>query len=189
LIAVVVVLAASASAHSGAGDAMSGGVVPPDSPGGEIARCELRVGREASKFTKSILRCHQDVADGDIAPEDERPMCEDPALTRLTGTSRSGCESCTNHFLDSGARIYQLAGLDSDLYSVPLLPGIYCTGTTPFAGSGENPEYEGPPAMIPPDAPDGPIAKCERRIAKAVSRLFTAKFRCLHKLADWQRSS
>jgi hypothetical protein len=53
------------------------GFLPPDSPTGPIAKCELAIAKNVEHFIKCVMKCHQDRALGRLTSDDQEDMnCE-----------------------------------------------------------------------------------------------------------------
>jgi hypothetical protein len=137
------------------------GTIPADAPKGPVTKCENRIAKEASKLVIAILKCHVDRASGKLANDTMEEQCEATAKTKFETTKVTGCASCTN--LPMLADDFE--GLvDSNNKKV------YCTVGTDF-GSDDS-------GKLPPDAPTGPVTKCENVIAKNAGKLVDAIAKC-----------
>jgi hypothetical protein len=144
------------------------GTIPPKSANRRVTRCETRVGKAASKLYRAIIECHAGRATGmfpDTAAEDG---CKDAAIARFLKTKTTGCTACTSL---AGIAVVVETVLDTTNYLT------YCTSDgTPFGGDdvGRIPED----GNIPPDAPNGPVTRCENAVGKAAGELAAAFGTC-----------
>lgn len=138
------------------------GRVPSDAPKGPITKCEVRAAKGASKLVASILKCHAGEASGRLVGDGAENGCEAAAIAKFTAKPPSGCPACFN-----------VAALAATVENI--IDGqnavVYCSSTgAPFGGDDSG--------NIPPDAPTGPVTKCQNGVAKAVGKLVGAIGKC-----------
>src|SRR5262249_47314719 len=139
------------------------GFLPPDSPKGAITKCENGVTKATTKLAATVLRCHMSRATGKIADDTGEESCEAAAIAKFQSKTKvKGCTSCVDLTIIGP----QVA---SDIDNVNNSP-LYCAGTAPFGSDDVG--------FLPPDAPKGPITKCENKVAAAASKLATAITGC-----------
>jgi hypothetical protein len=182
MIAKTVVVGLAAMLLASAGVAYSGtpfgaedaGFIPPDAPKGPITKCENGVTNAVSKLAASIVKCHVGRASGKIADDAGEESCEGAAITKFDAkTKTKGCTACIN--LTTIA--FQT---ESDIDNVNN-SSLYCALGPPFGADDTG--------SLPPDAPKGPITKCENNVAKATIKLAGAISGChvkraIGKIAD-----
>jgi hypothetical protein len=138
------------------------GTIPSDSPKGPITKCENGVGKAAGKLLGSFLKC---VAHDTVGRVDILNVCPGMGAAKFRNTKTAGCSGCTNIAATIDAVVGFVRATNNQ---------IYCTATgTPFGDVGGI--FTG---NFPPDAPKGPITKCENRVNKATSKLGAALLKC-----------
>ena len=147
-----------------------GGVIPTDSPKGPLAKCENRIAKAVAKYAGAFIKCHTARATGKLT-SDAEDACEAAAADKLARSKTLGCAPCT----DINTQASRIAGtLEGPTASNYLLVYLFCSGSTPFGGDDD---VGGFPMMLP-DAPDGPIAKCEARLANAARKAIAGMMKC-----------
>jgi hypothetical protein len=133
--------------------------IPSDAPKGPVTKC--KVAKQTSKLIAALVKCHIARASGKLADDTAEDQCEATAETKFEVTKLTGCAACT--VLTTLATATE--GLvDSDSKHV------YCSTGSDFGGDDSG--------KIPPDAPKGPVTKCENRVAKSVGRLVGGIIKC-----------
>lgn len=153
-----------------------GGFIPPDAPNGPITKCETTTDKNAAKAFQCVIKCHKSRVAGAISDE---TACE----------SNNGGKSCLEKFASSEAKVKQCPPcldvtalsemirnqfdtnqnpIDFAYYNLSQV--VYCSGTVPFDANDRG--------FIPADAPKGPIAKCENKLAMSLAALFPGIANC-----------
>jgi hypothetical protein len=147
------------------------GCIPPDKA---TRKCEQGVASATAKLVTATIDCHIARARGELVNDATSPgivaasrvivedVCEGAARNKLLATKIKGCGQCTDLPALAGA-VETLVDGNNDL--------VYCTS----AGGAFGGEDSG---NIPPDAPTGPITKCENGVAKEVGKLAGAIVKC-----------
>ena len=137
------------------------GFIPPDKT---VGKCEGKVGKAVAKLVGAIVKCHALRVTGKLPGDVEEEACEDTARTKFAGTKTTGCGACTN--LTSLSSTVETAVDDNN-------GAVYCDSAgAAFSSEGDDSGF------IPPDAPKGPITKCENGVGKAVSKLVAGIIKC-----------
>ncbi len=175
MLAASLLVLARVPANALPGDIFGGddrGIIPTDAPKGPIAKCETRVEKARTNLVKGFAKCHEKRAALKLATANDVETCESTAVTKFTTTKTTGCAACTD--LSSIESWVELT-LDENFFPSSI-PTVFCAGTDPM-------DADDFTAHVPPDAPTGPIAKCEIKVSKAVSKLVRALSACHQKRA------
>jgi hypothetical protein len=137
------------------------GFVPPDSPKGPITKCENAVGKTVGKLVGALVKCHNGRIAGKLVDEAAEDTCESTAIAKFNTTKTTGCPPCIDL---AGLATFVEQTVDGSNSLVACEPG------TPWGGEDTG--------SIPPDAPKGPIAKCEMGVGKAVGKYVAGELAC-----------
>jgi hypothetical protein len=159
-----ILLALATIVHSGTPfGSDDAGFLPPDAPKGPITKCENGATKAVSRLAASVIKCHISRAKLKIADDPGEENCEATAIGKFEAkTKTTGCTSCVNLTTIGPQTASVIDNVNNS--------SLYCASGVPF-GSDDS-------GSLPPDAPKGPITKCEDRIAMAASQLAAKITRC-----------
>jgi hypothetical protein len=133
------------------------GCLPPDRT---TAKCESRVAKAASRLAGALIGCDLARVAGKLPTNLAEFDCESKAQAKFGATHITRCAACT--YLGAPAAVVQQLIATCGR-------SVYCTPGAPLWN------FEG---YMPPDAPGGPIAKCDERVAKGVAKLVGGIVKC-----------